>query len=339
MKRSRFLGWAMTAVIALGSWCHADKEDPKIAQLINDIDQASEKGDYSRIQLLRSRLADYAADVKRYDFATQQYELLLAGRPRKADRIRYFVRLGHVRYALGDYSRAIQAYEDALHDNPKEWEANLERARTFATAELNINAIEAYKRCIELRRKEAAPYEEIAKVYQRQGFPGKAIVYYEKSLALQPKPEVYLGIADAYVQADDLTQATHTLEQAKTLLPRADYDIRLGDIFKRQGDLAKAGAAWEEALMRDAKRDDVRLKLMMLYDRLNRRSDTDRLFKELLTAYPSSPLVHHLRALVLWERGDRAGSRSEALMVQRMAPTELVAHYNERLLELLQKKS
>jgi hypothetical protein len=97
--------------------------------------------------------------------------------------------------------------------------------------------------------------------------------------------------------------------------------------------------AWEEAVKSDPRRDDVRLKLTLIYDQLHRPADADRLFKQLLSAYPRSPLVHYFKALVLCERGDNKASREEALIVQTLEPTEMVSHYNELLLSRLRKPS
>src|SRR5258708_2591060 len=84
--------------------------DQQITRWLSEIDQSSEKGDFSTVQIVRMRLADYAASVGRYDLAARQYELLLAGRPGRADRVRYFKRLGKTRMAMQDYVRAITAF-------------------------------------------------------------------------------------------------------------------------------------------------------------------------------------------------------------------------------------
>jgi len=307
-------------------------EDLKIEGLLTRIDRSSEKGDFSEVQELRVKLADYAASVHRYDLATGQYELLLASRPGRKDRVRFFTQLGKMHMALEDYSRAIAAFDDALHDSPKDWEANLERARAFSAIDLNARAIESYLRCIRLRPAEAAPYEELARAYEKQGFLGKALANYQQALSREPKPEIYLHMADCYVHLKDIAQAVEILAQAKARLPSADYDVRLGDIYQNLGDLPHAGGAWEEALKADPKRDDVRLKLTLIYDPLHRPGETDRLFKQLLAAYPDSPLVHYLKAQVLWERGEKSAAREEALRVQSLSPTELVAHYDALLL-------
>ncbi len=314
-------------------------DDQKITRFLAAIDRASEGGDFSSLQTLRMQLADFAGLIGRYDLASRQYEMLLAGRPGRADRVRYFTRLGNTRMALKDYGRAIEAFDDALHDNPKDWEANIQRARAFSAADLSQRAIESYLRCIKLKPDAVVPYEELADVYQKQGFLSNAIAYYEKALAREPKPEIYLHMADCYVHMKNVTQAMAILGQAKVRLPRADYDVRLGDIYQSLGDLSHAGLAWEEAIKADPKRDDVRLKLTMIYDQLHRRPETDRLFKNLIETYPQSPLVHYFKAMVLWGRGERTAARSEALFVQSLAPTEEVAHFNDLLLSELRKKS
>jgi tetratricopeptide (TPR) repeat protein len=314
-------------------------EDPEIEGLLSRIDRLSEKGDLDTVQNLRGKLADYAAETGRYDLAARQYELLLATRPRRKERVRFFTRLGQMRMALKDYSRAIVSFDDALHDAPKDWEANLARARAFSAADINQRAIESYLRCTRLKPSAAAPYEELAGVYERQGFPGKALACYRQALAREPKPEIYLHMADCYVHLQNITRAVEVLTQAKARLPSADYDVRLGEIYQRLGDLAHAGAAWEDAIKADPRRDDVRLKLVLVYDHLHRPADTDQLFKQLLAAYPRSPLVHYFHALVLLERGVRAAAREETRQVEQLSPTELVAHYNELLISELRTPS
>src|SRR5258708_39498930 len=125
MKILLLLGFLVLTILPRASAESA--EDQKITYLLSDIDHSSEKGDFETVQTLRMRLADYAASIGRYDLASRQYELLLAGRPGRSDRVRYFKRLGKARMAQEDYGRAIGAFDDALHYSPQDWEAKLER--------------------------------------------------------------------------------------------------------------------------------------------------------------------------------------------------------------------
>jgi len=327
-------------LISTSLWAAAQTPvDPKIEDYLKRIDRYSEKGDFDTVLNVRTKLADYAATTGHYDVAERQYELLLATRPGRRDRVRFFTQLGKMRMALQDYSRAIASFDDALHDSPKDWEANLARARAFSAIDLNQRAIESYLRCIHLRPTEEAPYEELGQVYERQGFLGKALLQYQKAVSREPKSNTYLHMADCYVHLKNITQAIQVLEQAKAQIPSADYDVRLGEIYQSLGDAAHAGVAWEAALAADPKRDDVRLKLTLIYDQLHRQADTDRLFKELLLSYPQSPLVHYFRALVFLERGEKSAARAEAQLVEELSPTEAVAHYTDLLLTQLRKPS
>src|SRR5438552_11550913 len=92
-------------------------EDPKITRWLSDIGRSSERGEFDTVQELRAKLADYAAATGHYDVGAQQYELLLAGRPGRAERVKLFTKLGHMRMALQNYGQAIGAYDDALHDS------------------------------------------------------------------------------------------------------------------------------------------------------------------------------------------------------------------------------
>src|SRR5690348_3909565 len=75
----------------------------RIRRLEGSINRASERGDFARVQSLRLELAQHTAGIGEYALAARQYELLLASRPRKFERVRYFIELGRMRDALQDY--------------------------------------------------------------------------------------------------------------------------------------------------------------------------------------------------------------------------------------------
>jgi tetratricopeptide (TPR) repeat protein len=340
LKSALIAACCMGAVsAALAAVPAAGNSEEATNRLLRSIDQASEQGNYRHVQGLRLQLAQHYAGTGAYALAARQYELILATRPPRRDRVDYFIELGRMRDLDRDYDRAIAAYEDALHDEPNSWDAYLNLARAYDHAELNSKAIDAYKRCIELKPTRYEAYHEMGHVYQQLGFLNKAIQNYEKALSREKRPETYLALADTYVRQGNVVRAKDVLMEAKALLPLADYDVRLGEIYRRHGDMPNAAAAWEEALKSDDRRDDVRLQLALAYEGLNRSVDADRLFRRLLAAYPQSPLMHFSRAWSLYSRGDAAGARQEALAVQKLAPTPVVQHYNDALLMEIKKKS
>ena len=82
MKRLLLLSFIS---LTISPWVFAESvEDQQITHLLSDIDRSSEKGDFETVQIVRMRLADYAALIGRYDLACRQYELMLAARPGRA---------------------------------------------------------------------------------------------------------------------------------------------------------------------------------------------------------------------------------------------------------------
>src|SRR4051812_23059135 len=86
-------------------------------RLEREIDRASEQGKYSSVQALRLELAQHYAAKGAYARAARQYELLLASRPSRSERVSYFIELGKMRDADREYDAAIGSFQDALHDD------------------------------------------------------------------------------------------------------------------------------------------------------------------------------------------------------------------------------
>src|SRR5688572_25872895 len=107
-----------------------------INDLENQINRQSLKGQWSEVRELRLRLADLCAHNGFYTQAARQYEVLLASRPRRRERVRLNILLGKVRDAVQDYGGSLKAYGEALHDDPKAYEARLLAGRAFAKVDL-----------------------------------------------------------------------------------------------------------------------------------------------------------------------------------------------------------
>src|ERR1043166_9578388 len=101
------------ALMGLLLTAHANADSPveRIQRLQGDIDRASERGAFTRVQTLQTELAQVSAESGAFSVAARQYELLLAARPSKWERVRLSIELGKGRDALGDYGASISAYQ------------------------------------------------------------------------------------------------------------------------------------------------------------------------------------------------------------------------------------
>jgi len=196
----------------------------------------------------------------------------------------------------------------------------------YAHVELNTQAIEVYQRCIAWRLRSASLMREIGGVYQRLGNRHKALDAYAQSAPTSRSGRRRtLAMADCCVRQGDMERAASISPKGpRRRCPRPIYDVCLGDIYRKQGNLAKAAGAWR-GLEVDAKRDDVRLSCFWpipdapapgngpLGERLSAGKPRDR---------PAGPFMKAWICLI----GGIVSGPPGAMVVRSLAPTELVQH-------------
>ena len=250
-------------------------EDQKIARWLSDIDHAIRKRGlqrhagfaYGSIWPIMRRA------IGQYDLAASgNMSLLLAGRPRPGRARQIFhTKLGNMRMALGRIMSArSRAYDDALHDSPKDWDANLARARAFVAADIDQRAIESYERCIKLRPSGRGAIRRSWPVFMKmQGFLGKALAFVlrdrQRSPASDPKPvQIYLHMADCYVHAKKYRAmaVSASVRKRKARAPASGLRCAPGrDLSEFWGYAQRRRSRGKKRLKRGiSKRDDVRLK-------------------------------------------------------------------------------
>ena len=278
-------------------------------QLQSAIDHASEEGRLDEVNALRLELARQATAKGFYFDAARQYELLLAARPSKKARVRLFTELGRLREATGDFPGAIQAYENARHDDPRTWTANLRVAGVYMHEGMYGQAEQAYLKCLELHPGDLEARDGLGDLYRERGFLKQAIAVYQETIKRRPTAASFSGLAECYWRGNDFAQAIATLEKAKASGVPGDYDTPLGFVYRRQGDFAQAAGVWEKALALHPDRADLKLDLVWVYAPLGRMKDAEHLMRELLTDYPRSPLIHFTQAWLKLRQGNREAAR------------------------------
>jgi len=306
-------------------------------QLQSAINRASEQGHVDEVRALRLELARQATLTGYYFDAARQYELLLATRPGKKERVRLFTELGRLRQSTGDYKGAISAYEDARHDDSRAWQANLQLAEVYAKVGMYQQSEQVYLHCLALRPNDVGARDGLGHLYTERGFLKQAIDIYTETLKHRPTAKTYTGLSECYWRRNNFSSAIETLEKAKASGIPGDYDTALGFVYRRQGNFSQAAAAWEKVLWAHPDRVDIKLNLVWVYEPLGRTKDSERLLKELLAAYPQSPLLHFTQAWISARHGNITAARREAAHVDELSPTDLVKHYNERLIQEFQK--
>ena len=136
--------------------------------------------------------------------------------------------LGVSLHSLGRFTAAQQAFEAALQRNPSYTEAALNLAVTY---------------------NDLGRYEEAKRIYQAAlargaESPGQLDPFIKGKIA-----NLHGELAQAYADADLLSEAMHELRKAILLCPQfADLRVRLANLYKQMGDVEAARFELTEAI-------------------------------------------------------------------------------------------
>lgn len=322
-------------LVFLAVMARADVFETAARQRQAEIDRALEKGQSARARDLRLSLARDSAKQGLYAEAARQYELLLAARPRKAERVKLFTELGRLREMVNDDAGAVQAYGDALHDDPKAWDANFLIGGAYLRMNEPLKAQAHFHSCISLDGKNAAAWAGLGDALAARGSFPEAIAAYQKSVALQPSGDVFIRLAQAHSYRGDLPRAIETLRSAKASGVPGDFDAAAGYLYRRHGDVLQAISDWQTALAADPNRLDVQISLIWLLGSVGRWKDAEAMARNAGHQAPQSALLEFTWAWLRLRQGDPVGARRHALAARSLSPSPLVNRYNERLIREL----
>jgi tetratricopeptide (TPR) repeat protein len=140
----------------------------------------------------------------------------------------------------GDYDRAIQDFNEAIHLNPNFEIAHYGRGNAYIDKDDYVHAIQEFDDAIRLNPKDANAYNNRGVAYERKGDYGHAIQDYNQAILLNPNYTVaYTSRGYAYVAQSNLTSAImdflHTISAAPSSSGAVHAVLMLHVIMKRQG--------------------------------------------------------------------------------------------------------
>ena len=146
---------------------------------------------------------------------------------------------------MGKYTKAIEAYEQALAINPDFGAAYLGRARATYSIDPDANVLRDFDRAIEKDANFTEAYLERAAYFLAERKFQQALVDLETAKRLSPaSPQVYLYLAQAYLASGEDTQALEAAKEAnkldKTMLPAY---LVLGQVYEASGQHVEAVGA------------------------------------------------------------------------------------------------
>jgi tetratricopeptide (TPR) repeat protein len=140
----------------------------------------------------------------------------------------------------GDYDRAIQDFNEAIHLNPNFEIAYYDRGNAYIDKDDYVHAIQEFDDAIRLNPKDANAYNNRGVAYHRKGDYGHAIQDYNQAILLNSNYTAAYGSRGyAYFAQSNLTAAIadfrHTISVAPSSSGAVYAVLMLHVIMKRQG--------------------------------------------------------------------------------------------------------
>lgn len=164
------------------------------------------------------------------------------------------IKLGEVLQYLKRFAEATLAYDRALQVRPDDAEANMNMAMSYLQLGDPIRGLIYAKHAVDVNDSSPTAHANLGVLYSQLDMHSNAIDQFKRSLELDShQTEVYLNLAQEYLSERKFDQARNVLETAQTLAPSARIWDRLGFAYHMLRESDKASAAFKEALKMDEK--------------------------------------------------------------------------------------
>jgi superkiller protein 3 len=156
-------------------------------------------------------------------------------------------------FQQGKSQEAVVALEKALAGDPKHWKAH----NNMALASIDIGELEVaeahYRESLAIEP-QAAIHNDLGFVLERQGLTDDAVEQYRKALELDPKSaSAHYNLAASLARSGEYTAAERHFRAALEVTPSAPTHTGLGIVLYHQGRVDEAIASLNHAIEMDPK--------------------------------------------------------------------------------------
>lgn len=142
--------------------------------------------------------------------------------------IEIYIMLGQVRYLLGDFAGAVEAYESALRLNPRNPEIYAYQALVYEAVNQSEDAILVLLQGLQYSPKNAEIWEQLADLYLVTGNEIDALPSYREAMRLDPEnPELYLALGRLQVDLEVPEDARENLKKYLVWYPDSHEGLKL----------------------------------------------------------------------------------------------------------------
>ena len=205
-------------------------------------------------------------------------------RSRNSSEYTYFSNRGMAYFGLGEYTKALADYEEALRLNPQWLEAYEGRAEVYQELKQYDKAIADYTAALQLKPSSVLYIVALGNLFGLTEQHQQALDSFNKALALRPDTiQAYFGKAYAYYSLEDYQKALDNCNQALQLNKVQKIAILDVEIYRLRGKVYLGMDKFSDALKdlnESIKLDPEDSDTINLRDRILNATDQNLLYKQ-----------------------------------------------------------
>lgn len=129
--------------------------------------------------------------------------------------------IGLDRGRAGDNEGAIEAYKEAVEQDPNHFKAHMNMGLRYGKLLMNVKALDSFKNAIDLKPDDAMAHYSLALTANLCGLTDESIKHYKEAVKLKPNfAEAYSNLATVYYQFKQGRDAIENLLIAQKLFDK-----------------------------------------------------------------------------------------------------------------------
>jgi tetratricopeptide (TPR) repeat protein len=206
------------------------------------------EGSSRRERLAWAAQAKVLWDQKNFAEAAQWLEKAVAPGASKNDLAQWWPILGRCYENVGNYQKALAAYQEALKLKPRHVDRMVDLARIYDRTDLNRSAIDLYEEVLDRARDRPDVIYALANLYFRSGRLDRARDYADRAVRQEPQDLSAQKLMARIEEAQgDLAGSAHRWEGILARQPDAGGYFHLGRLWVRQSEYELAETAFARA--------------------------------------------------------------------------------------------
>lgn len=231
--------------------------------------------------------------------------------------------LGSVYVKLGQYDKAINAFEEVIQSNPEDLKANYNLAYSYDMSGQYERAAPLYRKLISLNPENAnAYYGLLFRLHDKAAQYEKAVEVGQEIISLDPdNPNAQYNLGIIYIKLENYEKAIETFDHILSINPNFDPAIyNIGLVYSKQKKYPDAIQAFTKFTELKTDNPDAYYNIGAGYLQLKKYEQAIQPLQQAIALKSDYAIAHYNLALAYYAVGDRFSANEEYKTLKNLNP-------------------